>query len=69
MDQHITQGQVDAALPKAASSTLANSGSVTPELVREIADRVYALLKKDLQIERERMRRLSSSRQSGGFLW
>lgn len=34
------------------------SSQVTPELVREISDRVYALLLRELSLERERRRRL-----------
>lgn len=29
---------------------------ITPELVREVADRVFSLLLRDIKIERERMR-------------
>lgn len=36
--------------------------AVTPELVRKIADQVYALLQRDLAIERERFR------QAGGLV-
>ena len=33
-----------------------NAPGITPELVQEIADKVYALLLADLRIERERLR-------------
>lgn len=39
-------------------SASANSSdtAVTPELVRQVADKVYAMWLRDLQIERERQR-------------
>jgi hypothetical protein len=36
----------------------AGSNPITPELVRQVADKVYALWLKELQIERERRRPL-----------
>lgn len=38
------------------------TGPITPELVREIADRVYAMLLRDLRLERERRRETSTAR-------
>jgi hypothetical protein len=37
----------------------AGSNAITPELVRLVADKVYALWLKELQIERERRRPMS----------
>lgn len=45
----------------------ANSiGKITPELVRQVAERVYKMLRDDLQLEQERAR-IGSSVQTGGF--
>ena len=33
-----------------------DTGTITPELVRQVAERVYALWLRDLQIEQERRR-------------
>ncbi|MEW5989526.1 MAG: hypothetical protein AB1791_23100 [Chloroflexota bacterium] len=41
----------------AASTT--NTAHLTPELVRQVADRVYAMLLRDLQIGQERRRPMS----------
>lgn len=35
--------------------------AITPELVDEIADRVYAMLVREMNIERERLRRATTS--------
>ena len=44
---------------EAASS----EAGISPELVRAVADRVYAMLRRDLQIERERNRLLDGGLQ------
>lgn len=41
----------------------ADAAGISPELVRAVADRVYAMLRRDLQIERERYRLLSAGNQ------
>ncbi len=52
----------------ATSPTPVNAGQetteITPALVQEIADKVYALWLADLKVERERLR-LTGRRQSG----
>lgn len=68
MNRRATQNQRDTGA-STTNQEQAQGRSITPELVREVADRVYALLKKDLQIERERMRGLPDSRQNGGHRW
>lgn len=40
-----------------------DAAGISPELVRAVADRVYAMLRRDLQIERERYRLLSAGNQ------
>ncbi len=40
-------------LPQAASIT-SQAGEITPELVRQVADLVYAALLEELRLERER---------------
>ena len=40
--------------------------NVSPELVQALADRVYALLLRDLRVERERVRRRPAG---GGLTW
>jgi DNA polymerase IIIc chi subunit len=39
--------------------TTTTTVEMTPELVAKVADKVYALLKQDLKIERERYRALA----------
>lgn len=41
-------------------------GKISPELVRQVAERVYRMLRDDLQLERERAR-LGSGLRTGGF--
>lgn len=43
--------------------TASSEADISPELVRAVADRVYAMLRRDLQIERERYRLLSAGNQ------
>jgi hypothetical protein len=56
--------------PSQAASKTGQPGqglSITTDLVKQIADRVYAALQRDLMIERERSRRpLTWSRVRGG---
>lgn len=40
-----------------------SESGLSPELVRQVADRVYAMLRRDLQIERERRRLFSGGSQ------
>jgi hypothetical protein len=40
--------------------------NVSPELVQALADKVYALLLRDLRVERERVRRRPTG---GGLTW
>ena len=55
MSQRTAQSQAET--PTSNTTTAeANGSTVTPELVREIADRVYSLLKQDLKIQGERRR-------------
>jgi hypothetical protein len=42
--------------PGVLQSADQQQGKITPELVREIADKVYAMLLADLKIEQERRR-------------
>ena len=65
MNPHLEQDQSNVS----TSTTQADAFAVTPELVREIANRVFALFKKDLQIEKERMRASPNARRYGGRLW
>ncbi len=59
---HIGQAQVDDAV------ATARTAGVTPELVRQVTDKVYALLLADLKREQERMRvRQRGDRLSGGM--
>ena len=44
-------------------------GEITPELIKKIADRVYALLMNDLKIESERYRMMTSTNQKGRRDW
>ena len=46
--------KVTSGAPAAFSENTNANGLVTPELVRQVADRVYALILEDLQIEQER---------------
>jgi len=56
-----------AAKPAAAQAQNTPSAALTPELVREVADKVYALWLLDLKIEQERWRqRPVSGLHSGG---
>ena len=41
-------------------------GKISPELVRQVAERVYRMLRDDLQLERERAR-IGSSARMGRF--
>lgn len=41
-------------------------GKISPELVRQVAERVYKMLRADLQLERERAR-TSTGLRTGGF--
>ncbi len=40
-----------------STQTVKSKTAVTPELVRQVADKVYALWQRDVQIEQERQRR------------
>jgi hypothetical protein len=44
-------------MPDPTESTK-KSGEITPEMVRQVADEVYKMLRRELLIERERERRL-----------
>lgn len=50
------------------SSGGSNANAITPELVRQVAEKVYAMLLRDLKIEMERLRasRRDISGQIGG---
>ena len=51
----ITPNQADSSAAGNTSDTEARTGiEITPELVQQVADRVYALLIADLSLERER---------------
>jgi hypothetical protein len=43
----------------------ARPGDISPELVRQVADRVWALLRADLQLEQERRRRMNEEEYYG----
>lgn len=45
-----------------AESSDADSAALTPEIVREVADKVFALMLQDLRIEFERTRTLRTRR-------
>ena len=49
-----TRNRAEDNAPEKTSGT--NIKTITPALVRQIADKVYALWRRDLQIERERWR-------------
>ena len=40
-------------------------GNLGPELVRQVADRVYAMLRRDMQLERERQRPMTPGENYG----
>jgi hypothetical protein len=42
-------------------------GAITPALVREVADKVYNLMMRDLRIEQERQRRAIQSKTGGVY--
>jgi hypothetical protein len=43
--------------PKPTQSADQDASTISPELVREVAEAVYRLLQRDLRIEHERQRR------------
>jgi hypothetical protein len=51
------EGQTPSTQPGSASPEELAASTLTPALVREVTDKVYALLLADLRIERERRRR------------
>jgi hypothetical protein len=54
---------VSTAADQTTSSQPGRSIQLTPDLVKKIADRVYALMQADLRIERERLRVKTQSTQ------
>lgn len=50
------------AATQGAESSDAGSAALTPEIVREVADKVFALMLQDLRIEFERTRKLRMRR-------
>lgn len=62
----MNQPQTQPAAPETSQATLpTQANEFPPELVRLIADRVYAALQRDLQIERERARPAAPARMRG----
>ena len=51
-----------AAATQGGESSDAGSAALTPEIVREVADKVFALMLQDLRIEFERTRTLRTRR-------
>ncbi len=43
------------------SGQATSPGAITPALVREVADKVYQLMLRDLRVEHERQRRMTKS--------
>ena len=50
------QNQPDGSAPSKPGEESTKQMEITPELVRAISDRIYAMLLQDLRIERERER-------------
>lgn len=46
---------------QSSSGQAAALGGITPALVREVADKVYQLMLRDLRVEQERQRRMTKS--------
>lgn len=47
--------------PNQSPSGQPPTGAITPALVREVADKVYQLMLRDLRVEHERQRRMTKS--------
>jgi hypothetical protein len=60
-----TQSSGSESAPPAQASQSAQGIEITPELVRQIADQVYAALLHDLALESERSRRSGTARLAG----
>jgi len=46
----------DSVNPSSAASQETPPGSLTPELIKEVSEKVYAMMLKDMKIARERFR-------------
>ena len=66
-----TNSQPLSGTPAESPGTPNQGGQITPELVRQVADKVYALLVKELCIEKERRRLEATGRNilPGGYGW
>jgi len=54
-DETRTPSQTESSTAEASNNPGSQaSTAITPELVKQVADKVYAMLSKELQIERER---------------
>ena len=56
MSEPATQENASQSSPHSAAEEAALSGGINDQLVQQLADRVWALIKQELEIEQERLR-------------